>query len=337
MVRLALSPVSHPCSLTKSANRLKLVFEAAPDVELPQVDLWTAYRTTFEPLLAGVPADSPLVLGTAGEVIKLSQEVFKASPMVVDPGPRQRFVIKGIRVREDLSKSGALACEWQGCALVSGLESPQSLYDHIKDVHFSPEEPPSRCCWAHCNYQPAASDPENVAASVLVHARTHIPTLAKTTLNVSDKNVLIDPPVKAVHERFHDVTDDQGEISGTGLLASLVLRNISRVVRTALGKSSSTSSVKALSEGERSIFEAFQAAAEGGKQSKDPIAALLEKVDYTPARDGAHAFIALADDLLKLSVESHLLGRLLGEAMETVTLAQKMQPLAPQLQLDGAS
>lgn len=125
------------------------------------------------------------------------------------------------------------------------------------------------------------------------------------------------------HERYHAQVDETNEVTGQGLLSCLVIRNVARTVRIALGNPAGGASVQLLSGGEESIFEAMAAAAEGGTK-KDPITTMLEKVDYTEARRGADALRGMEEKLVSTTVEDFGLGKILGEALEVVTMCRKM-------------
>jgi chromatin structure-remodeling complex subunit RSC9 len=81
---------------------MRYVFEADPEAEIQQVDLWFAYRTQFQDYQDKVP------ITAASEVIKMSTDAFPdALPMVVERAKDKMFVIRGIKVRD---RSGALLC-----------------------------------------------------------------------------------------------------------------------------------------------------------------------------------------------------------------------------------
>jgi chromatin structure-remodeling complex subunit RSC9 len=120
------------------------------------------------------------------------------------------------------------------------------------------------------------------------------------------------------HERYHAQQDDQGEATGLGFLACLVLRNVARTVRVAIGNPAGGASINSLAEGEMSIFEAIEAASEGTEQ-KDGVAARLEKIDFAEAKSGAEALMGLEIKLMRTTVEDHGLGKILGEVLEVVT------------------
>lgn len=83
---------------------MRLAFEAEPNSSVPQVTLWTTYRSQFEP--HAVPGVPPLL--AAADVIKASQQAFpNVLPMVSEESGQRSFVIKGIRIRD---RPGALSC-----------------------------------------------------------------------------------------------------------------------------------------------------------------------------------------------------------------------------------
>lgn len=108
--------------------------------------------------------------------------------------------------------------------------------------------------------------------------------------------------------------DESNEVTGLGFLACLVLRNVARTVKEALGSPTGGASVNSLSGGEVSIFEQLAAAAEGAQQ-KDALSAQLDKIDFVEAKRGAEALLGLEEKLVSTTVEDHGLGKMLGEVL----------------------
>lgn len=218
-------------------------------------------------------------------------------------------------------------CRWTGCQAPLGPASPATLYWHLHHKHLSPQPPvpqtvPLKCHWSYCPYTSSHSDPTLALNDLTLHVRTHIPVYQLATTKppvvpTDSNNMLLDPPTVIHHQRYHAQLDDDGEVTGLGFLACLVLRNVARTVRTALGNPAGGASVVALSGGEGSIFEAMQAAAEGSEK-KDGVFAKLEKVDYSEASVGATALVGLEQKLLMTTVEDHGLGKMLGEVLAIV-------------------
>lgn len=82
---------------SRTLTWMRTAFEADPASSVPQVVLWTSYRTQFEP---HARPDLPPLLAAA-EVIKASQQAFpNVLPMVSEEGGQRNFVIKGLKIRD---------------------------------------------------------------------------------------------------------------------------------------------------------------------------------------------------------------------------------------------
>lgn len=324
---------------------MRLAFEPFPDGEVTQVALWTAYRTEFEPH----SISSPML--AAADVIKMSTEAFPtALPMVTD-GPDKRFIIKGIRIRDRAGPSlpscpsspqllnlpltdmkAIFRCRWLGCLHPTCAISPEKLYWHLHHHHLSTYPPPSQCAWPHCTYCPSPSsllDPTTHIADLSLHVRTHIPAYHPspgygTPPAPPPPPVLPETTAQLQHERYHAQVDEHAELTGLGFLAALVLRNVARTVKLALGNPAGGASVTSLSGGEESIFEAFSKAEEGGVK-RDEVVVRLEKVDYSLARSGAKALGGLEERLVRTTMEDFNLGKVLLEVVEVAVLCRKAE------------
>ncbi|ORY91694.1 hypothetical protein BCR35DRAFT_320194 [Leucosporidium creatinivorum] len=310
----------------RTLNWLRTVFEAAPDAEVTQVALWQAYRSEFEPLVALKITGALL---PASDVIKMSSEAFvDALPMVIEQ-PEKRFVIRGMRIRDRTDMRTVYICRWSGCPAPLGPSSPSTLYWHLHHTHLAASPPPPKCAWSTCTYTSPQTSPSLLTADLTLHARTHIPSYHPPPgygnppePHLDSQGAIPDPPITMQHERYHAQLDENLEVTGLGFLACLVLRNVARTVKVALGNPAGGASVNSLAQGEMSIFEAIEAASEGTEQ-KDGVVARLEKIDFAEAKSGAEALMGLENKLVRTTVEDHGLGKILGEVLEVVTVCRK--------------
>lgn len=216
-------------------------------------------------------------------------------------------------------------CRWGPCYDPVGPDSAASLYWHLHHTHLAVDDPPSLCLWGGCTYSSNEIDPLLRTNDLSLHIRTHMPTYHPPTgygdppTPVEDPNAPVPDLVFSMkHERYHAQVDEAGEVTGLGYLACLVLRNVARTVKVAMGNPAGGASVELLAGGEESIFEALTAAHEGGTK-KDAVMMQLEKPDLTGAKKGAEALIGLEEKLVSTTLEDFGLGKLLGEVLAVVT------------------
>jgi len=221
--------------------------------------------------------------------------------MVTETSER-KFIIRGIRVRDRTDMKAVFTCRWQGCRTPIGPTTPELLYWHIHHMHLSPAVVPS-CRWAKCQFTSQSMHP---SSDLSLHVRTHIPLYHPPPGYGDTPPASGPPPSEPVstmrYERYH-AESKENELTGLALLGCLVLRNVARTVRTALGRPGAAEMAGA----EESIFEAFSAAEEGNGQ-KDEVMAKLEKVDFGPAKQGKKSLDALESDLVMATMQDHLLG-----------------------------
>ncbi|KAL8280187.1 hypothetical protein RQP46_007517 [Phenoliferia psychrophenolica] len=294
-----------PDSEARGLNWMRQAFESFPNGEVTQVALWTAYRTEFEPHAITHP------MLAAADVIKMSTEAFPAALPMVTEGPDKRFIIKGIRIRDRTDTRLVFRCRWLGCPTPLGPTSPEQLYWHVHHQHLaaSPTTPPPQCRWfygrapttsveLYCPYVPSPSSlasPHLHLSDLSLHVRTHMPLYHAPTGYGSPPTLPPTPPPPdqpsyVTSSRYHAQVDDSGACSGLAFLACLVLRNVARTIKLALGNPAGGASVNSLSGGEESIFEAFTKAAEGSV-GRDEVLMRLEKVEFGEAKSGARALL----------------------------------------------
>ncbi|KAJ8488495.1 hypothetical protein ONZ51_g3532 [Trametes cubensis] len=146
---------------------MKTMFVAKADGELTQVDFWNLYKDVFLPFQDRYP------LLVASDVIKNVTTVFPQAQAMVLPGPPQRFVVRGVDRRKDLSAGAQYKCLWDrsGCS-AEVFASTDALYEHILDQHLNPFEGAHMpCLWATCQQT------DITKAQMRGHVLTHLPDM----------------------------------------------------------------------------------------------------------------------------------------------------------------
>ncbi|GAA5865894.1 hypothetical protein JCM3774_005515 [Rhodotorula dairenensis] len=312
---------------TRTLTWMRTAFEADPASSVPQVTLWTTYRSQFEPHAR--PELPPLL--AAAEVIKASQQAFpNVLPMVSEEGGQRNFVIKGLKVRDRPELRSRYRCRWNGCQLQNTLDSPASAHQHVVEAHLAQPEP--RCMWGSCTYASQQTDLRLRRGDLALHIRTHIPTQPVPTDEGSNPP---DPPCILHHERVHaerEAPAADSNATGIGFFAALAIRNLGRVAKLAVDAqtalraagpkgasgsalvASGNSAIGRLAEGEQSIFEAFAAAAEGAARAGSlGVFERLEKVQFENAFPLAETLVGLQGDINRTVMRDVSLGKVLGE------------------------
>lgn len=233
-------------------------------------------------------------------------------------------------------------CRWQDCPAPFGYDSASTLYWHVHRTHCNPATAPKRCGWATCTYEPAdasSASSTEPAYAISLHMRTHLPTYhppptyGNPPTPLDPTAPLPGPPApRLVHHRYHAQLDSEGELTGQGYLACLVLRNVARTVKIAV--ESGGASVLALTEGGSSVLASLASAAVADMDGVDATTTTttagaatmeveLETVDYKPARKGALALMDLEDRLVGVVMEDHGLGKMLGEVVSIAVECSK--------------
>ncbi|KAI0375189.1 hypothetical protein BV20DRAFT_1040627 [Pilatotrama ljubarskyi] len=146
---------------------MKTMFVAKADGELTQVDFWNLYKDVFLPYQDRYP------LLVASDVIKNVTTVFPQAQAMVLPGPPQRFVVRGVDRRKDLSASAQFKCQWdRSQCSAEAFASTGALYEHILDQHITPFEGTHMpCLWATCQQS------DITKAQMRGHVLTHLPDM----------------------------------------------------------------------------------------------------------------------------------------------------------------
>ncbi|KAG8954927.1 Chromatin structure-remodeling complex protein rsc9 [Tulasnella sp. 424] len=144
---------------------LRRMYVPAPGQDEIQGSIWLLYRDTFTPYLEQTLSIGGLA--NAADFIKKIMEVFPTAQAIVDPGPPQRYIIRGIKRR---LQEGAFKCRWvRGACNAPAFQTVEDLYNHLL-THLNEV---GGCEWATCQYGQAGSVP---LERLKPHALTHLPS-----------------------------------------------------------------------------------------------------------------------------------------------------------------
>ncbi|KAL7285455.1 hypothetical protein ACG7TL_000552 [Trametes sanguinea] len=146
---------------------MKAMFVAKADGELTQVDFWNLYKDAF------LPFQDRHTLLVASDVIKNVTTVFPQAQAMVLPGPPQRFIVRGVDRRKDLSANAQFKCKWDRSQCeAEPFASTEALYEHILEKHITPFEGAHMpCLWVTCQQSSVTK------AQMRGHVLTHLPDM----------------------------------------------------------------------------------------------------------------------------------------------------------------
>ncbi len=252
-----LMPLPEP---ERSSKWLKCVFEEDKDAFITQIALWQAYQQRFDQSRLPGPNGERLSpkypnLLAASEFIKNVSTTFQDKAAAqVQGGPVQKFIIKGIRIRDgptDLTGKTYSRCKWvgdvdtpTGRAMLQCNQffiNAESMYNHILTSHvgvpktedgkFKNEAKEYQCLWAGCKKY---LSPHNMKTTQFgSHLKTHLPVEKTEIAKAASKEnegqpSYIEPAVTKKFKYLLTSTDEHGEVTGIPLTAILVLRNLAR-------------------------------------------------------------------------------------------------------------
>ncbi|TVY84820.1 Chromatin structure-remodeling complex subunit rsc9 [Lachnellula suecica] len=239
----------------RSSQWLRCLFEEDRDEAITQIALWQEYQTCFNPTVAEVGRQ----LLPAAEFIKNVSTTFadKAAAQV-QPGPVQKFIIKGIRMRSvpvDLKGEPYSKCHWRSSAAAGDkvpcdkfFMSPEEMYRHILRDHVGASESEDgkfdnaqegqyTCQWDRCHRFKA--EPATKLSQLATHIKVHLPPKGVPAKS-RDADYSGPPPAKKMKPSYvisppkqafliqYTAVDDRQEAAGVPLSAVLVLRNLAR-------------------------------------------------------------------------------------------------------------
>jgi chromatin structure-remodeling complex subunit RSC9 len=233
----------------RSSKWLRCLFEEDKDESITQIALWQAYQSRFAPAVEKL--GRPL-LPAADFIKNVSTTFAEKAAAQVQSGPVQKFIIKGIRIRDvpvDLSGRPYTKCRWvsdidtpSGRAMLECHDffmTPENMYNHILEKHvkvpktqdgkFINQETNYQCLWAGCTKY---LSPHPLKTSQFAsHVKIHLPQTTPSTDALSVKALKpswIEPPVLQKFTFQQTAMDERGDAAGIPLTAVLVLRNLAR-------------------------------------------------------------------------------------------------------------
>jgi chromatin structure-remodeling complex subunit RSC9 len=239
----------------RSSQWLRCLFEEDRDEAITQIALWQEYQACFAPTVV----ETGRQLLPAAEFIKNVSTTFaEKAAAQVQPGPVQKFIIKGIRMRNvpvDLKGEPYNKCHWRSGASLSDqgpcdkfFMSPEEMYRHILRDHVgAPELEDGKfgnaqvgqytCQWDHCRRFKV--EPATKLLQLATHIKVHLPPRRVAAKN-KDSDYTGPPPAKKLKPSYtisppkqafmlqYTATDERQEAAGVPLSAVLVLRNLAR-------------------------------------------------------------------------------------------------------------
>ena len=231
---------------------------------MTQIALWHAYQSCFGP---HAQYHSPLLI--AGDFIKnVSSTFIGASAQVANSG--QKYIIKGIKPRNlpiDPKGRTYSRCQWRAAAPTptpaAGVSKPapgearceefardpELMWRHIIDDHLqvprkedksydlsSKEDRHYTCRWGGCKHFPVGT---KKPFEVGMHIKTHLSDSSRQASQRTKYNrFTTSEPDSSSHKRDSTVsktwlntpTDERNDAAGLPLTASLVLRNLARLL-----------------------------------------------------------------------------------------------------------
>ncbi|WVW83464.1 hypothetical protein I302_105485 [Kwoniella bestiolae CBS 10118] len=206
--------------------------------QLLQVTFWHAYRDFFQ----NPSTVDPLL--SASEVIKNVTVAFPGAMAKVwtDELGGQKFVIAGMGFRRGNDDQERFTCLWQNCPSPHTPTDPASLFSHIQATHLS--TPQITCQWATCTHSPFTTS----------HLLTHLPNLhpiqvpevitshASTPEQSLSQSIITDRAIPPLAKPFKlhflgqttPIDSQKRHPVGTAFLTSLIIRNLSKSLRSEL-------------------------------------------------------------------------------------------------------
>lgn len=240
----------------RSSQWLRCLFEEDKDEAITQIALWQEYQACFAPTVV----ETGRQLLPAAEFIKNVSTTFaEKAAAQVQPGPVQKFIIKGIRMRSvpvDLKGEPYNKCHWRSNTTAGNSQgvcdkffmSPEEMYRHILRDHVGASETESgkfdnaqvgqyTCQWDRCHRFKA--EPATKLLQLATHIKVHLPP-RRVSAKVKESDYPGPPPAKRLKPSYvispakqafllqYTAVDDRQEAAGIPLSAVLVLRNLAR-------------------------------------------------------------------------------------------------------------
>jgi chromatin structure-remodeling complex subunit RSC9 len=245
----------------RSSQWLRCLFEEDRDESITQIALWQAYQARFA---AAVQESGRPLLPAADFIKNVSTTFADKAAAQVQPGPVQKFIIKGIRIRDvpvDLRGREYTKCQWRITESFSSesrdcgefFMGPEQMYEHVLTAHasayknqegkFVNEEGMFACHWNGCHKFESGSSMK--LSQFGNHIKIHVTAQAAAQANAlgkeshingfldglpakKSKPSWIEPAVKRTWLFVETPVDERGDAAGIPLTAVLVLRNLAR-------------------------------------------------------------------------------------------------------------
>ncbi|KAI9666056.1 MAG: Chromatin structure-remodeling complex protein rsc9 [Bathelium mastoideum] len=248
----------------RSSHWLRACFEDDPVGEMTQIALWHAYQSCFGP---HAQYHSPLLI--AGDFIKnVSSTFIGASAQVSNSG--QKYIIKGIKPRSlpiDPKGRTYSRCQWRIGAPTQAsatdgekadsadaqceefARDSQMMWRHVLDDHLKiPRKEDNKyelhvqgdrkyeCRWANCKHFPQGTKSPFEAG---MHVKTHLSDASKQASQRNKFNRFTTSEADSSSQKRDNVvpktwlntqTDERSDAAGLPLTASLILRNLARLL-----------------------------------------------------------------------------------------------------------
>jgi len=239
----------------RSSQWLRCLFEEDRDESITQIALWQAYQARFT---AAVQETGRPLLPAADFIKNVSTTFAEKAAAQVQPGPVQKFIIKGIRMRStpvDFKGEEYKMCLWKPDRLTDKscgefFMSPENMYQHILKDHLGAEQNEEGkflnirnhaylCHWDKCHRFKAG--PATTLAQLATHIKVHLRP-SPTSASKDSPDYLGPPPAKKSRPSYiisprkqafpyqQTASDERGEAAGVPLSAVLVLRNLARKI-----------------------------------------------------------------------------------------------------------
>lgn len=244
----------------RSSKWLRCIFEEDKDEAITQIALWQAYQARFDQSRFGPDNEKltpkyPILLAASEFIKNVSTTFAEKAAAQVQGGPVQKFIIKGIRIREapvDLTGKPYSRCKW-----VSDMDTPtgramlqcngfyinaESMYNHILSDHvgvpkredgkFKSEKKEYQCLWKGCRKY--LSPHEMSTATFASHISIHLPrhNTPEELRAQKEKRGNLSTWIEKQETRrvmyLQGQVDEHGDAAGISLTAVLVLRNLAR-------------------------------------------------------------------------------------------------------------
>lgn len=234
----------------RSSQWLRCLFEEDPEEHITQILLWQSYQSAFSQALS----ERGLNMLAAAEFIKNVSATFLEASAQVQSGPVQKFIIKGIRIRNtpvDFTGRPYSTCKWTiNTSGIPGINKEcgayvmgsDQMFEHIMTVHLAATKDESgnfdncglgeySCQWKECTKHPIPTPMKLL--HMAAHIKYHLESISKMDAYHNDKKSTPSWYKPGIRNTFvyHDTAkDERHDAAGIPLTAALVIRNLLRTL-----------------------------------------------------------------------------------------------------------